>query len=133
MAEEADAINTELAIPSGDAQLLLETLSGWGTLTTIILHAGSVFEFKGEFPKGDIAQGYYNLNSEGKGFEGHIKLDSIDNIQLQKKQHRGRDSYVIVFNNDKETIFKVFLGRDQDGNIYPQQLERFQSLQAQYR
>ncbi|WP_414683297.1 ChuX/HutX family heme-like substrate-binding protein, partial [Methylophaga sp. UBA3996] len=39
-------------MPGEQAQALLEQLADWGTMTTIVLHGGSVFEFMGPFPKG---------------------------------------------------------------------------------
>ncbi|MCY4044371.1 MAG: heme utilization cystosolic carrier protein HutX [Cellvibrionales bacterium] len=112
-----------------DCESLLSELPSWGKVTVIIIHAGSVFEFKGEFPKGSKAHGFYNLDSDGLGFEGHINTDKISSIELQSKLHRGRPSYALVFSTEKETLFKVFLGRDSEGNILPNQLNRFQQLE----
>jgi putative heme utilization carrier protein HutX len=122
---------------SGDqAQQVLEAVSDWGNVTTIILHAGSVFEFKGPFPKGSVAEGFYNLKGAGTGaaagFEGHLGLSKVDHIAFQEKQHRGRDSYALVFNSaSNECIFKIFLGRDENGEIIASQLEAFQALKAE--
>ncbi|NRB38844.1 MAG: heme utilization cystosolic carrier protein HutX [Pseudomonadales bacterium] len=118
------------------AQELLEQISDWGNVTVIIIHGGSVFEFKGPFPKGSVAEGYYNLKGAGEGegaaagFEGHLKLDKIATISLQEKPHRGKDSYSLVFINQKEeTVFKIFLGREADGEIIASQLATFRQLQ----
>ena len=116
-------------LPAGEAQSLLEALADWGPLTTIIIHAGSVFEFKGPFPRGTITEGFYNLKGD-TGFEGHLNLSLIDEIRLESKQHRGRDSYSFVFvNAQADVIFKVFLGRDAKGNIFEDQLQRFCEMQ----
>ena len=115
------------------AELLMRELSNWQNTTTIILHAGCVFEFKGVFPVGSVAEGYYNLNSDGNGFEGHIKLAAIDTIAFQSREHRGRESHAFVFQNDKsETIFKVFLGRDSVGDLFPEQVANFNKIQSDF-
>lgn len=113
------------------AQKLLEKLATWSNTTTIILHGGCVFEFKGQFPAGEFHDGYYNLNSGGKGFEGHIKLELIESIHFQDKLHRGKQSHAFVFkNNNGEAIFKVFLGRDEQGEIIAAQLSQYQKIQS---
>lgn len=115
------------------AELLMRELSNWQNTTTIILHAGCVFEFKGVFPVGSVAEGYYNLGNNGNGFEGHIKLAAIDTIAFQSREHRGRESHAFVFQSDKsETIFKVFLGRDSDGHLLPEQVADFNEIQSRF-
>ncbi|MEZ5539951.1 MAG: heme utilization cystosolic carrier protein HutX [Pseudomonadales bacterium] len=110
---------------------LLQQISTWGNTTTIILHGGSVFEFKGDFPTGTMAEGFYNLKGNG-GFEGHLNLESVQSIQFQSKNHRGRESHALVFvDKNNDTIFKIFLGRDAEGNLLQHQLEKFEQLRQQ--
>ena len=119
-----DTLNSELFLP------LLEEISQWQNTTTIILHGGSVFEFKGRFPQGSVAQGYYNLKGEN-GFEGHLNIESIAKINLISKQHRGRDSHAFEFINKKqETVFKIFLGRDEQGHLLAEQVATFERIQS---
>ena len=76
----------QTVIHGDKAQQLLESIAEWGNVTTIIIHAGSVFEFKGPFPRGSNAEGYYNLKGAGTGaaagFEGHLKLADIRDVSL---------------------------------------------------
>ena len=117
-------------LPGSEAENLLKALSSWGDTTTIILHGGCVFEFKGPFPEGESAQGFYNLKGTRPGFEGHLNLTLVDKILFQVKQHRGRDSYAFVFENtENETLFKVFVGRDSDGELINTQVEAFKRIQ----
>jgi hypothetical protein len=120
-------------IPGEQAQGLLEEIAGWQqAVTTIVIHAGSVFEFKGPFPAGVNGHGYYNLKGES-GFEGHLNLTEVAKITLQDKPHRGRDSYAFVFEHSNgEVIFKIFLGRDDAGDIIAEQLQRFKAIQQTY-
>lgn len=119
----------ERVIPGARAQELLEDLPAWGDLVTIVLHGGCVFEFKGPFPPGSVGRGFYNLQGTRPGFEGHLKLDAIDHIAFQDRPHAGRIAHALTFNDARgRNLFKVFLGRDSDGNIWPEQLSRYAAL-----
>lgn len=127
----ATAQDLPTSLPGEDALALLQELHHWGNVTTIVLHGGSVFEYKGPFPIGRVAEGYYNLDGPVPGFHGHLKLDAIATIGFQDRAHRGRASYALTFNDaDGNTIFKVFLGRDEDGEIIAEQLQRFQQIRS---
>lgn len=120
-------------IPGEHARQLLEQICDWGLMTTIIIHGGSVFEFSGSFPKGLVAEGFYNLQANGQGFHGHLNLQNVALIRFQTKPHRGRESYAFVFEDaQNEVIFKVFLGRDKQGELIASQRERFYQLMQQY-
>lgn len=126
-------MSNEVTMPGEQAQALLEQLADWGTMTTIVLHGGSVFEFMGPFPKGSVAEGFYNLSGPVPGFHGHLNLKLVNQIRFQDKQHRGRESYAFVFENaEGEVIFKVFLGRDEKGELLAAQKQRFLAMQQQY-
>ena len=121
------------AIHGDQAQGLLGILSRWGPLTTIVFSGGSVFEFKGAFPEGSVAEGFYNFGHSGSGgFQGHLNLKLVQSITFQDKPHRGKQSYAFVF-RDKghECIFKIFLGRDENGVLIPKQVEDFKEMQEQ--
>jgi len=120
-------------MPGQNAQQLLEQISDWGSMTTIVIHGGSVFEFTGPFPKATEAEGFYNLKADGNGFHGHLNLQKIERISFQIKPHRGRESYAFVFEDaNDEVIFKVFLGRDEQGELISSQREKFYQLMRQY-
>ncbi len=110
---------------------LLESLADWGHLTTIVFSAGCVFEFKGPFPRGEVGEGFYNLDGPVPGFHGHLRLEALKRVRFQDKPHRGRASYAFVFEDDEGgTVFKVFLGRGEDGEVVPAQLEEFQRIRT---
>ncbi len=110
---------------------LLESLPHWGYLVTIVFAEGNVFEFKGPFPEGSVAEGYYNLDGPSPGLHGHLRLDKLARVRFQDKPHRGRDSYAFVFETeDGNTVFKVFLGRDVSGEVIAAQLEEFQRIRS---
>lgn len=118
------------SISGKNAEALLCALATWGNTTTIILHGGCVFEFKGPFPKGSIAEGFYNLEGSLPGFHGHIRLEAIFEIALQDKKHRNRQSYAFDFqDNDNKSICKVFIGRDASGELIAEQVKAFKRIQ----
>ncbi len=120
-------------IPGELAEGLLTEIASWGDVTTILFVHGSVFEFKGPFPKGQSHSGFYNLEGPTPGLHGHLNLAAVDHIAFQDTPRRGRAAYALVFKTQSQDIvFKVFLGRDKQGEILKPQLERFLELQQQY-
>lgn len=119
-------------LPLEQKDVLLAELPEWGNMTTIISASGSIFEFKGSFPKGKYAHGYYNLITKGDGLHGHLKLDVISAIALISKPFRGTESHSInFFGPQGEVVFKVYLGRDKKRVLLPEQVARFNELKQQ--
>lgn len=111
---------------------ILTAISQWGTFTTIIEKEGCIFEIKDRFPSGIIGRGYYNLNmKENEGaIQGHLKLDNIAKIAFVGLPFRGKESYNIAFiSHSGQTIFKVYLGRDEQRQLFPEQVEKFKQFQ----
>ena len=120
---DTDTLSTGMVLP------LLRHLPSLGPMTTVILHGNCVFEFKGAFPQGIESSGFYNLDGPTPGFHGHLRIDAMTRVRFQDRPHRGRASYAFVFENQKEEVlFKVFLGRDDEGAIYEEQLQFFHRL-----
>lgn len=121
----------EIALTKAHVLPLLQRLPDLGPMTTIVFNGGCVFEFKGPFPPGSIAGAFYNLEGTRPGFEGHLRLESLARVRFQDRLHRGRPSYAFVFEDEAgQTVFKVFLGRDEQGEIYPDQLAFFEGVRA---
>lgn len=119
----------DTVLPGDAAQTLLKTIAEWGDMMTIIQHGGSVFEFKGPFPKGEVGHGFYNLIPAGAGFQGHLDLSKVHEIRFQDTPRGGRESYAFVFcNQQDDVIFKVFLGRDREGQLFANQVEAFKKI-----
>lgn len=126
--QQQTATTTASRMPGQNAQQLLEQICDWGSMTTIVIHGGSVFEFTGPFPKATVAEGFYNLQANG-----HLNLQKVEQISFQTKPHRGRESYAFVFEDaNGEVIFKVFLGRDEQGELILSQREKFYQLMYKY-
>lgn len=111
---------------------LLDHLPSLGPVTCVILHGGCVFEFSGEFPRGQRSESHLNLSNNGSGFHGHLSLAAMHRVRFQDRPHMGRASYAFVFEDKQEhCLFKVFLGRDSQGEVLPDQLKFFQQLRLQ--
>ena len=122
---------TELALDSSHVLPLLQSLPSWGNLVTIVFSGGSVFEFKGPFPPGEMGEGYYNLEGPVPGLHGHLNVSRLASVRFQDKPHRGRASYAFVFEDEAgQAVFKVFLGRDDKGEIFSEQLARFEQIRS---
>jgi hypothetical protein len=122
---------TEPCLGQDQVLPLLQALPEWGDTVTIVFSGGCVFEFKGPFPAGQIGEGYYNLEGPAPGLHGHLRLDAMQRVRFQDKPHRGRASYAFVFDDDRgNTLFKVFLGRGENGEILPRQLDEFQRIRT---
>lgn len=119
-------------LASDQAEHLLRAIATWGNTTTIVIHGGCVFEFKGAFPDGSVSEGFYNLDGPIPGFHGHIRLEAISHIAFQDKIHRGRQSYAFTFQDkDDKNLFKIFLGRDEHGELIQTQVDEFKRIQKQ--
>ncbi|NBI43609.1 heme utilization cystosolic carrier protein HutX [[Haemophilus] felis] len=117
--------------PTERAEEILQQISHWGTFTTIIEKEGSIFEVKDRFPSGIIGRGYYNLNmkDEEGAIHGHLKLDAIAHIAFVSLPFRGKESYNIAFiAQSGQTIFKVYLGRDEQRKLFPEQINLFKAF-----
>lgn len=129
--EQKNTSNPPAVLAGSKAEELFRELATWSNTTTIILHGGCVFEFKGPFPKGQVSEGFYNLEGPVPGFHGHISLKAIDHIGFQERAHRGRESYAFTFQDkNDEIIFKVFLGRDSEGVLIAEQVDAFQRIKT---
>lgn len=124
-----------VALVGGEqAQAVLESLVGFGPVTTIVHSFGSIFEVKAPFPKGKVARGYYNLMGREGELHGHLKLDNVKNIALVSKPFMGREShYFGFFCEAGNNIFKVYLGRNEKRELIEEQVTKFKQWQQEFK
>jgi len=123
-----------VALVGGEqAQSILESLVGFGPVTTIVHSFCSIFEVKAPFPKGKVARGYYNLMGREGELHGHLKLDNIKNIALVSKPFMGREShYFGFFCEAGNNVFKVYLGRNEKRELIEEQVVTFKQWQKEF-
>ncbi|WP_068718495.1 heme utilization cystosolic carrier protein HutX [Vibrio tritonius] len=120
-------------MPAKEAQSLLETIAQWGPVTVIVQSGGSIFEVKAPLPRGKVARGYYNLMGEEGQLYGHLKLDAMAYIALLSRPFMGKEShYFGFFSKQGDSIFKIYLGRDEQRRLFPEQVEKFIQLKQKY-
>lgn len=115
---------------SGDHfERVIKEVPDWGQVTTIANTGDMIFEVSGDFPKGTFARGYYNLKKTQGGFSGHIKEDACHSILFLKRPFFSKLSASINFINEQGNCYlKIFLGRDEGGELRADQLEKFHAL-----
>jgi putative heme utilization carrier protein HutX len=106
----------------------MDDISSWGDVTVMVHTDDGIMEFGGPVPKGQVARGYFNLIGR-TGFHGHLRHERRAGIAFVKRPFMGRTSCLLVFlNADGGIMFKIFVGRDEKGELKPDQLEKFRAL-----
>lgn len=109
---------------------VMNDLQTWGEVLVIVHTPDIVLECVGKIPPGNIGRGYYNLHGDSP-IGGHIKYESCTSIAFVSRPFMGRQSCSVqFFNASGEAMFKVFVRRDAERNLLPDQVSRFESLRA---
>lgn len=127
--EVVEALPPEMVrMAPGDFIAAMGDIAGWGEVTVIVHTDDGIMEFTGEVPPGQVARGYYNLMSR-TGLHGHIRHERCAAIGFVERPFMKRASAsVLFFNADGGIMLKVFVGRDEAGNLRAQQLAAFRAL-----
>lgn len=116
-------------ISTDNTQAILTDIASWGNVTSIIEVSGFIFEVKAPFPLGKNAYGYYNLAHDSQGLQGHLKLENVAAIAKITRKVQGKLSYCLhFFDQQGSGIFKIYLGRDENGKVIETQIEKFHAL-----
>ncbi len=110
---------------------IIAEISQWGKLTVIVQNESTILEVKASFPAGTYGHGYYNLKSKDTPIGGHIKIDDLAAIFFVSKPFMKMKTYSIqFFNNNGNAMFRLYLGRDEERVIIPEQIEKFLALKG---
>lgn len=105
-------------------------MTAWGSVTFVVHTKDGVFETKAAVPPGETGRGHFNIHGDGP-LGGHLKMDRCVAIYFVDRLFFGRRSCSVQFINvDDEAMFKVFVGRDENREMRPEQLARFEALRA---
>ncbi|WP_319530450.1 heme utilization cystosolic carrier protein HutX [uncultured Cohaesibacter sp.] len=122
-------------LPDGEAHCVdgehfvdvMQSMRNWGDITFIVNTGTVIFEAKGQIPDGSLGHGYYNLH--GKPIGGHLKADACELIAFVSRTFMNSETHSVQFYaKDGTCMFKVYLGRDEDRNILPGQVDAFKTL-----
>jgi putative heme utilization carrier protein HutX len=109
---------------------VMADLESWGEVLFIVHTPDIVLECVGRIPPGTIGRGYYNLHGDSP-IGGHLRYEACSSIVFVSRPFMGRQSCSIqFFNSAGEAMFKVFVRRDTDRNLLPDQVTRFEALRA---
>lgn len=116
---------------SGDQFVeVMQDLTTWGTVTLIVHTSDIVLEAEGPVPAGSISRGFYNLHGDSP-IGGHLRAGNCKAIIFLRRPFMGRESVSIqFFNEEGGSMFKVFVGRDENRALKPDQVERFEQLKS---
>ncbi|GGC93407.1 heme utilization cystosolic carrier protein HutX [Chelatococcus reniformis] len=104
----------------------------WGSITFIVHTRDGVFETRGTIPPGNFGRGYFNIHGDSP-IGGHLRADRCVAIYFVDRPFFGRRSCSLVFvNGDGEAMFKVFVGRNAERELEPDQVQRFEALRARF-
>jgi len=107
---------------------VMAELSGWGEVLVIIHTRDGVFECKTTIQPGAVGSGYFNLD-HGSPLSGHLRHDRCREIYTVERGFHGKQTCSIWFMNvEGGCMFKVFVARDAQGELLPDQVERFRAL-----
>lgn len=108
---------------------VLSQVQTLGSVTVIIHTEDAIFEVSGDFPAGETGHGFYNLMGGESGLHGHLRPERCKSIYFIERPFMKKDTASIQFmNQEGHTIFKIFLGRDETGQLRADQLNVFRVL-----
>jgi putative heme utilization carrier protein HutX len=106
----------------------MNDVAEWGDVQVIVHTEDGIMETGGPIPKGSVARGHFNLMGR-TGFHGHLKYERCAAIAFVERPFMGRTSNLMIFiNRDGGIMFKIFVGRDEKGQLKQDQVTRFKTL-----
>ena len=110
---------------------IMQALAGWNEAVTFIAHTPDVIaEVTGKIPNGKVGRGFYNFeHAEEGGIHGHIYYENCAAIYLIERPFMGKDTVSLNFvNRNGGAMFKIFVGRDEAGELKQHQIEAMRKL-----
>lgn len=107
-------------------EAVMKEIAGWGEVTLLVHTQDLILEAKGEVPPGEMGRGYYNLG--GKPIGGHFKADNCSSISFVSRKLFNNDTHSVqFFNREGGCMFKVYLGRNEKREMFPEQIEKYKA------
>ena len=109
----------------------LQAVAGWNEAVTFIAHTpDAIVEVTGKLPNGKVGHGFYNFQeAEAGGVHGHIYYENCQRIYLMERPFMGKATCSLNFmNKNGGAMFKIFVGRDENGELKAHQLEAMRKL-----
>ncbi|MEM7082046.1 MAG: heme utilization cystosolic carrier protein HutX [Pseudomonadota bacterium] len=107
---------------------LLDQLSAWGEVMIIVQSPSLVAEVVSPLPPATSGRGFLNFHGDTP-FGGHLKEDACGYLACVDRTFNGRRSLSVVFyDHHGESIFKVFVRRDDQRELIPAQITQFEQF-----
>ena len=111
---------------------ILQAIAAWDESVTFIAHTpDAIVEVSGKLPNGKVGRGFYNFDhpeTEG-GVHGHIYYENCASIYLLERPFMGKATCSLNFiNRNGGAMFKIFVGRDETGELKQHQIEAMRKL-----
>lgn len=118
----------EVTLATGAAFVaVMQDLAQWGAVTVILNTGPVIFEAKGALPPGRLRHGFYNLH--GGPIGGHVRAEACARIAFVSRRFMGVETLSVQFYTEAGAcMFKVYLGRDAERRMHPDQIARFAAL-----
>ena len=111
---------------------ILQAIAAWNESVTFIAHTpDAIVEVSGKLPNGKVGRGFYNFDhpeTDG-GVHGHIYYENCASIYLLERPFMGKVTCSLNFiNRNGGAMFKIFVGRDEAGELKQHQIEAMRKL-----
>jgi len=118
----------QVSAPGNQFVSVMEEVSSWGKLTLIVNTPEMVLEAKGPVARGSMGRGYYNIPG---AIGGHFKPEEFHSISFIDRILMGKPSRsILFFNVHGSCVFKLYLGRQENREMIPEQVKKFDQLVA---
>lgn len=118
-----------IPLPGSLMPEILTEVAGWGEITFIVNTGPVILEVKAPLGKGEIGQGMYNLHQ--KPICGHLKHEACIRVAFVRRKLFGMETRSLQFYaQDGSCMFKIYLARDEQRQIRPEQIAAFDALEA---
>jgi len=113
----------------GDAFVPIMTdLANWGEMTVIVHTPDVIVEVSSAIPEGKMGRGFFNLEGSGP-LSGHLRASHCrDIVFLTRPFMKRQTASIVFFNHEGHSMLKIFVGRDADGKLRQNQLQRMREL-----
>jgi len=119
-------------VVSGEAFAdIMQDITTWGDILFLIHNGDIVLECTGALPAGSFGHGYYNIHGESP-IGGHIKADNCKAIAFVARGLKRVSMSVQFYNGAGDAMFKIFVARDEQRELKPDQVAKFEALRARY-
>ncbi|CZE45883.1 heme utilization cystosolic carrier protein HutX [Campylobacter geochelonis] len=112
---------------------VLQDIASWGEVMFCKNTPEFIIEFKTKIDEAKKARGYYNFCGKSGFLGGHLKEEAVASIGFVSTKFMGLLGHSIHFYSAKnETIFKIYLSRDEKRELDKAQVEKFLALKERF-